>query len=88
MTGYYDIVLGAIPLALVGITGAFTLVGLPLTSGVMVGAATSIGVMGHAMFVNGPVDDVEDTVVDAAPTATGADASPASAGGPEPHTAD
>jgi hypothetical protein len=81
MTGYYDIVLGAIPLALIGITGAFTLVGLPLTSGVMVGAATSIGVMGHALFVNGPVDAHEDPVVDAPATSTGTN-------GPETQTAD
>jgi hypothetical protein len=71
MTGYYDLVLGAIPLALLGITGAFTLLGLSLTSGVLVGAATSVGVIGHAMFVNGPVDEVTEPVVDASPTASG-----------------
>jgi hypothetical protein len=55
MTGYYDYVLGLIPAALIGITAALTIVGLPLVSAVPVGATVAIGLMGHAMFVNGPV---------------------------------
>ena len=49
---YYDLVLVAIfaALAIGGIVGALTPVAMPV----------AIGLMGHAMFVNGPVDDVED----------------------------
>jgi hypothetical protein len=60
MTGYYDIVLGLIPVALLGITAAMTLVGLSLTAAVPIGAFVAIGIMGHAMFVNGPADGPEE----------------------------
>lgn len=56
MTGYYDAILGLIPLALLGITGVLTLAGLELTTAVPVGATVSVGLIGHAMFVRAPVD--------------------------------
>ncbi|SDQ61693.1 hypothetical protein [Natronobacterium texcoconense] len=56
MTGYYDIVLGLIPVALIGITAALLLVGLSLTSAVPIGAFVAMGIIGHAMFVNTPAD--------------------------------
>lgn len=56
MTGYYDAILGLIPLALLGITGALTLAGIELTTAVPVGATVSVGLIGHAMFVRTPVD--------------------------------
>ncbi|SDM35829.1 hypothetical protein SAMN04487949_1398 [Halogranum gelatinilyticum] len=54
MTGYYDYVLGVIPLALLGITAALSIVGLPLTVAVPAGASVAGLVVGHALFVNGP----------------------------------
>lgn len=60
MTGYYDIVLGLIPVALLGITAALTVVGLSMTTAVPIGAFFAMGLIGHAMFVNGPVDATED----------------------------
>ncbi|MFC7215575.1 hypothetical protein ACFQO4_15985 [Saliphagus sp. GCM10025334] len=60
MAGYYDLVLGLIPVALLGITAALTVVGVSLTAAVPISAIVAIGVIGHAMFVNGPVDTVED----------------------------
>lgn len=54
MAGYYDLVLGLIPVALVGITAALTVVGLSLTASIPVGAFVAMGLMGHAMFVNTP----------------------------------
>jgi hypothetical protein len=57
MTGYYDYILGLIPAALIGITLALTLVGLPVVSAVPVGATVAIGLMGHAMFRKGPVPE-------------------------------
>ncbi len=60
MVGYYDIVLGLIPVALVGITAALLLVGLPTTGAVPIGAVVAIGLMGHGMFVRSPTDSRSD----------------------------
>jgi hypothetical protein len=54
MTGYYDIVLGLIPLALAGISGALTFAGLRVTIAVTIGALVAVLFMGHAMFVRSP----------------------------------
>jgi len=54
MTGYYDIVLGLIPVALLGITAALTFVGLSMTTAVPIGAVVAMIIIGHAMFVNAP----------------------------------
>ncbi|RQG89936.1 hypothetical protein EA462_07965 [Natrarchaeobius halalkaliphilus] len=61
MTGYYDIVLGLIPVALLGITAALTLVGISLTTAIPAGAFVSMMIIGHAMFVNTPADSSDDT---------------------------
>lgn len=74
MTGYYDVVLGLIPLALAGITGTLTFAGLGLTVAVTVGALVAVLVMGHAMFVRGPTETPSD---DQIPTRT--DVSPINA---------
>jgi len=56
MTGYYDVVLGLIPLALVGITAALVVTGVQLTVAVPVASAVAVGLMSHAMFVRAPVE--------------------------------
>jgi len=56
MTGYYDIVLGLIPVALLGITAALTVVGVSLTAAVPAGAFVAMSIIGHAMFINTPAD--------------------------------
>ena len=56
MTGYYDVVLGLIPLALTGVTGAGLVAGLELTVAVPLAALIAVAVIGHAMFVRGPTD--------------------------------
>lgn len=56
MTGYYDLVLGLIPLALAGITGVLVFSGLELTTAVPLASIVSVGLIGHAMFVRAPVD--------------------------------
>jgi hypothetical protein len=56
MTGYYDLVLGLIPLALVGITGVLHAAGLALSAAIPVGGLLAILLVGHALFVNAPVD--------------------------------
>jgi hypothetical protein len=66
MTGYYDYVLGFIPLALFGITGALTVAGVGLTTAVPAAAAVSALAIGHALFVNAPADSptVETSAAD------------------------
>ena len=54
MVSYYDLVLALIPLTLLGVSGVLSGVGLALTVAVPVGAAVAAGLVGHAMFVNGP----------------------------------
>ncbi len=56
MTQYYDLVLGLIPLALLGTTGVLHAAGVGLTSAVPVGGLLAVLLVGHALFVNAPVD--------------------------------
>lgn len=67
MTGYYDLVLGLIPVALLGLTAALTSAGLGLTTAVPIAASVPVGLIGHAMFVNGPVDDAPERTSQVAP---------------------
>lgn len=60
MAGYYDLVLGLIPVALLGITAALTVVGVTLTAAVPISASVAIAVIGHAMFVNAPTETIDD----------------------------
>jgi hypothetical protein len=61
MTGYYDLVLGLIPLALAGITGFLAVLGFALTTAIPLASLVCVGLIGHAMFVNGPVDATDAT---------------------------
>lgn len=56
MTNYYDLVLGFIPFALGGVAALLTVLGFTLTTAVGLAGGLSIVVIGHAMFVNAPVD--------------------------------
>ena len=53
---YYDLILGLIPLALLGLTGVLTFGGITLTTAVPIAATASVGLIGHAMFIRAPVD--------------------------------
>ena len=55
MTGYYDIVLGLIPLSLAGLTGVLFVAGLSLVVAIGLASVVTVGLMLHAMFVNAPV---------------------------------
>jgi len=55
MTRYYDIVLGLIPLAFGAVTAVLMFLGFGLTTAVPGASVVAVGLMGHAMFVNGPV---------------------------------
>ena len=78
MTGYYDYVLGAIPLALLGGTGLLSATGISLSAAVPLAALLAVLVIGHALFVNAPTDDV-DVAVD---TTGGASTANATHSGP------
>ena len=54
MASYYDVVLGLIPLSLAGLTAALVAGGLPSAVAVPLASTVAVGVIGHAMFVNGP----------------------------------
>jgi hypothetical protein len=56
MTNYYDLVLGTIPLVLGSVAAVLTLLGVSLTTAGGLAGGLSVGVIGHAMFVNAPVD--------------------------------
>lgn len=56
MTGYYDFILGLIPLSLFGVSGALTVVGVETTLAVLVAASIAVAFMGHALFVRSPTD--------------------------------
>ncbi|WP_336023173.1 hypothetical protein [Halobellus salinisoli] len=56
MTGYYDYVLGLIPLTLFGLTGGLVQTSLSLTQAVPIAAAVAAVIVGHALFVRAPVN--------------------------------
>lgn len=58
MIGYYDLILGLIPTALIGLTALLYASGFDLTAAVPLAGLVSAGLIGHAMFVNAPVDDI------------------------------
>lgn len=55
MTDYYDIVLGLIPVSLAGLTGVLLAAGVSWSVSVPVASIATLGIIGHAMFVNAPV---------------------------------
>ncbi|MFB6082332.1 MAG: hypothetical protein ABEJ67_05875 [Halanaeroarchaeum sp.] len=55
MTEYYDLVLGLIPFALLGVGGGLHVAGVSLTTALTIGGLFAVGLVGHALFVNGPV---------------------------------
>lgn len=68
MAGYYDYVLVLIPLAMLTIVGLLSTLGWSLVSAAPVGAGVSTLLIGHALFVNAPVDaPVEASTLQDAP---------------------
>lgn len=57
MTGYYDHVLGLIPVSLIGVTGLLVVYGLWYPAAVFVGALGALVLMLHALFVAAPTVD-------------------------------
>jgi hypothetical protein len=72
MTGYYDIVLGLIPVAFIGGTAALTTIGnVAMSTAIPIAAVLSVLLIGHAMFVNAPVDVVAEESEHAQASTTG-----------------
>lgn len=57
MPGYYDLVLGLIPLSLAGISGVLVATGMALTLAIPLAGVIAIALIGHAMFVRTPVSE-------------------------------
>ncbi|AGN02856.1 hypothetical protein L593_14600 [Salinarchaeum sp. Harcht-Bsk1] len=68
MTGYYDLILALIPIALLGIGGALLVAGVPQSVAVSLAGTTAFGMMGHAIFVNGPVETAASTAASTSQT--------------------
>ncbi|WP_247728590.1 hypothetical protein [Halovivax limisalsi] len=60
MAHYYDIVLTLIPTSLLGTAALLSIVGLPTSVAVPLGAMVAAVFIGHAMFVNGPETASDD----------------------------
>ena len=56
MIGYYDLVLGLVPLTLFGVSGGLYGLGIDLAIAVPLAAAMAAAVIGHGLFVNAPVE--------------------------------
>ncbi|MFB6303562.1 MAG: hypothetical protein ABEH47_00225 [Haloferacaceae archaeon] len=59
MAGYYDYVLALIPLTLLAVAAALLGTGWTLSAAVPVAGGSSALLIGHALFVNGPVASAE-----------------------------
>jgi hypothetical protein len=57
MAGYYDVVLGLIPLTLIGVSGGLVATGMALSVAVPLAGLVVIALIGHAMFVRTPGRD-------------------------------
>jgi len=54
MAGYYDILLAAVPLSLVGLAGALSVAGVDPTLALTVGGVAATALTAHGLFVNDP----------------------------------
>lgn len=61
MTRYYDLVLALIPVVLLGVGGTLLLAGVPQPIAVSLAGTAAVGMIGHAIFVNGPVASTAST---------------------------
>lgn len=57
MMDYYDLVLGLVPLSLLGVTGGLYGLGVDLLVAVPLAATMAAAVIGHGLFVNAPVEE-------------------------------
>lgn len=68
MDRYYDLVLALIPTALLGLGGSLFFAGLGFQIAVSIAGLAAVALVGHALFVNGPVGDAAPTSSDTSPS--------------------
>lgn len=56
--GYYDFVLGVIPVSMVSVPAMLFIIGFPFAVSIIVGSFVSVALVGHAMFVHPPTDTI------------------------------
>jgi len=71
MTEYYDFILALIPTALLGIGGILLVAGVPHPLAVSLAGAAAVGMIGHAIFVNGPVAATDSTATESTSASAG-----------------
>jgi predicted CDP-diglyceride synthetase/phosphatidate cytidylyltransferase len=54
MTDYYDIVLALIPVSLAGLTALLVSLGMSVSVSIALASTVTLGLIAHAMFINGP----------------------------------
>jgi hypothetical protein len=84
MTEYYDVVLGLIPVSLAGLTAVLLFAGLSLSAAIPVASLATVGLMGHALFVNAPVSPSATVLGDDEETDSAAPSQSAPASGNRP----
>ena len=73
MAGYYDIVLGLIPLSLGGGSALLTVAGVSLTTAIIAASLVAVLLIGHGMFVRTPSDASAPAPATGSPTPSPAD---------------
>lgn len=84
MVGYYDYVLGVIPVVMATPILAAAVLGLSVQAGVIAGGAGTLPLIGHAMFVRGPDGSDDATGVAGDAVDVTADDTTVAADGPAP----
>lgn len=84
MTSYYDHILGLIPVAFTAVAATLYFTGIQSALAIPAAGGVAVALVGHALFVNGPVDDAPDATAvtqhqHAAPVGPVEDGSPAPA---------
>ncbi|MCG1003099.1 MULTISPECIES: hypothetical protein [Halobacterium] len=59
MAGYYDALLAALPLSLVGLAGGLAVAGVDPTLALTVGGVAATALTAHGLFVNDPASATE-----------------------------
>jgi len=63
---YYDVVLGLIPATLLVVSGSLYSAGVDYTTAVPVGGLMAVLIVGHALFIRGPVSQIDTDTIEAA----------------------
>lgn len=78
MPGYYDYMLGFIPVSLLSITAVLTFGGVSSLVAIPIAGTVAIGAICHGMFVNAPIDSANRQA--SPPAASSASRQPSASG--------